>query len=156
MLTDNQIQWAKYKDRANERRRAAYFIKNQEAILARIRRKEESVQAECLRREVAAIQRAQPPVSRKDRKTAQKRLVRELKKGLCLDCGGVFHTDAMEFDHARGEKVFDIGKSKGRSLKQLKEELAKCDLVCANCHRVRTARRREGLPATLPPPEYEI
>lgn len=58
----------------------------------------------------------------------------------CLDCGGVFHPVCMDYDHVRGKKISNVseGVTKGWSLGKLAEEIAKCDLVCANCHRLRT------------------
>lgn len=48
----------------------------------------------------------------------------------------------MDFDHARGQKVADISRLAVRgATKQLREELVKCDVVCANCHRIRTFNR---------------
>jgi len=48
----------------------------------------------------------------------------------------------MDFDHRfPDEKSFNIGRDAlaGRcSLEQLEREIAKCDVVCANCHRIRT------------------
>jgi len=83
-----------------------------------------------------------------------------LKRGACMDCGGRFHSSAMEWDHRDGaQKSFCLsyqGREGRVSEAVLRAEIAKCDLVCANCHRVRTARRRAGLPAVLPAPEYEI
>jgi hypothetical protein len=62
----------------------------------------------------------------------------------CMDCGGMFPPVAMDFDHVRGKKLFNVGMAK--SLEALDSEIEKCDLVCANCHRVRTATRiRSGL-----------
>ena len=85
-------------------------------------------------------------------------LINQQKKSPCTDCGGGFHPEAMEFDHREtDQKTFDIATyGKTVATNTLLIEMAKCDLVCANCHRVRTARRRAGLPATLPPPDYEI
>lgn len=59
----------------------------------------------------------------------------------CSDCG---ETDArvLEFDHL-GEKrgnVADMVRA-GSSIRRLERELATCDVVCANCHRIRTAMR---------------
>lgn len=67
-----------------------------------------------------------------------------LLKSECLDCG---FTDlvALEFDH-RGDKVGDVTvMSRNCSLERLIDEIAKCDVRCANCHRRRTilARREE-------------
>jgi hypothetical protein len=49
----------------------------------------------------------------------------------------------MDFDHARGEKKYLISTvaRKHISRENLDAELEKCDLVCANCHRIRTFER---------------
>jgi hypothetical protein len=72
--------------------------------------------------------------------------VRGLKGEPCADCGRRFHPAAMHFDHRPGEdKKFEIGFGVRRySRKRLLTEIAKCDLVCANCHAVRTYRRIVG------------
>jgi len=59
----------------------------------------------------------------------------------CLDCGKVYPSYVMDFDHVRGAaKKGDLSSliSWGRSIRFLANEIAKCDLVCANCHRERT------------------
>jgi hypothetical protein len=44
----------------------------------------------------------------------------------------------MDFDHVRGRKLFNIGASLSTvSLVRLLKEIAKCEIVCANCHRLR-------------------
>jgi hypothetical protein len=58
----------------------------------------------------------------------------------CMDCGREYPPCVMEFDHVRGEKKFEISKIK-YSVGALRAELAKCELVCANCHRIRTMNR---------------
>ena len=66
----------------------------------------------------------------------------------CLDCG---ETDAvvLEFDHLR-DKRFSIGaKLATHTWADILEEIAKCDVVCANCHRRRTAQRRGSNRARL-------
>jgi hypothetical protein len=68
-----------------------------------------------------------------------------LKEGKpCADCGGVFPPQAMHFDHPPGvEKVANVGDlARKRSRQKILAEVAKCDLVCANCHAVRTVSRR--------------
>ena len=54
----------------------------------------------------------------------------------------------MEFDHrVASEKSDTIARiPKTGSLKRLKEEIDKCDLVCVMCHRRRTASRAGWLP----------
>lgn len=51
----------------------------------------------------------------------------------------------MDFDHVRGEKKYNIGSMVGRGLspKLIDEEVAKCELVCSNCHRIRTYARMQ-------------
>jgi hypothetical protein len=68
----------------------------------------------------------------------------QLKKG-CADCGFNKHPAALEFDHVNSsEKLFNIGEEIGnRSRDVLWAEIAKCDVVCANCHAIRTSNRRE-------------
>jgi hypothetical protein len=62
------------------------------------------------------------------------------KGSVCVDCGGKFPQVCMGFDHVDPlTKSFSIGAAMGRSLDILKAEADKCDLVCANCHAVRTA-----------------
>jgi hypothetical protein len=65
----------------------------------------------------------------------------EFKKGPCTDCNVQYPPYVMDFDHVRGEKIFNVARMKGHSLEALKAEIAKCDLVCSNCHRERTQSR---------------
>lgn len=70
--------------------------------------------------------------------------VNSLKNGVaCADCGQVFPAPLMHWDHLPGyPKVGAIGSLVGRrSLRLVVEELEKCELVCANCHAIRTAIR---------------
>ena len=55
----------------------------------------------------------------------------------------------LEFDHLR-DKLFSIGgELSARRWESILAEMEKCDIVCANCHRRRTARRRGSLRAVL-------
>lgn len=65
-----------------------------------------------------------------------------LKSVPCMDCGNKFPPECMDFDHVRGEKKFDVGAGTTRALQVLLDEIAKCEVVCSNCHRSRTRRRR--------------
>lgn len=81
----------------------------------------------------------------------------QLKTNPCTDCKNLFLPEVMDFDHRESDKKgFSVARFPMARWDDIVLEVAKCDLVCANCHRVRTARRRAGLPATLPPPDYEI
>lgn len=61
----------------------------------------------------------------------------------CVDCGYNEHPEALEFDHVRGEKLFNVASGIRKAWSKVLEEIAKCEVVCANCHRIRTANRRE-------------
>jgi hypothetical protein len=63
----------------------------------------------------------------------------------CSDCRGKFHFSAMDFDHVTGEKLGDVGTlvSKNANWDKIQEEIAKCELVCANCHRIRSWNRMQ-------------
>lgn len=65
----------------------------------------------------------------------------------CVDCGYKEHAEALDFDHVVGEKEFGVlqGVRQGFSWDRIMAEVAKCEIVCANCHRVRTRQRREEL-----------
>jgi hypothetical protein len=68
-------------------------------------------------------------------------LIEYFKEHPCIDCG---ERDpiVLEFDHV-GEKSFDVGQGlPERNWQSILDEIAKCEVVCANCHRRRTARRR--------------
>lgn len=62
----------------------------------------------------------------------------------CTDCGYNAHPQALHFDHipGRGEKLFNIGAYVHCSWEKIEAEIAKCEVVCANCHAVRTHTRR--------------
>lgn len=65
------------------------------------------------------------------------------KTAPCLDCNRTCPTYVLDFDHRDGTtKRFNISKGiYNFSKKVILEEIAKCDLICANCHRVRTHER---------------
>lgn len=95
-------------------------------------------------------------VSWRARREKKRSIMLAHKRRPCSDCGGIFHPDAMEFDHREG-KVGEVSSLVMKcGTQKILDEIAKCDLVCANCHRVRTANRRAGLPPVLPGPEFII
>ena len=61
----------------------------------------------------------------------------------CMDCGIQYPPHVMDFDHVRGKKDFYIGQfGRSKSTSCLQAEIEKCDVVCANCHRLRTHVRK--------------
>ncbi len=75
--------------------------------------------------------------------------VNALKEGRpCLDCSMVYPTYVMDFDHRDPTtKISEIATMRRRHvpLEKLLAEIAKCDLICSNCHRIRTHKRRHGI-----------
>ncbi len=75
-----------------------------------------------------------------------KKLMKEyLEAHPCTDCGES-NPWVLEFDHVRGEKKNDVGKlvCMGRAVATIEAEIAKCEVVCANCHKIRTYTRKGG------------
>lgn len=64
-----------------------------------------------------------------------------LRQHPCVDCGEI-DIIVLEFDHL-GEKLTEVSElcTAGYSLEAVKREIDKCEVVCANCHRRRTAKR---------------
>lgn len=84
----------------------------------------------------------------KARKHDQKRIdwLREYKEGKpCTDCGIIYPFYVMQFDHLRDkiESVSLMARLVGKD--KLLEEINKCELVCANCHAIRTYTRNHAL-----------
>ncbi|KKK53486.1 hypothetical protein LCGC14_3094290, partial [marine sediment metagenome] len=61
----------------------------------------------------------------------------------CTDCG-TNNPVVLDFDHLpEYEKSFTIGSNiTSKGMTRLFDEIAKCEVVCANCHRIRTKERR--------------
>lgn len=78
----------------------------------------------------------------KKRQANNQALINAYKNKPCMDCGVEYPTYVLDFDHVRGEKSFNIsGAKSNRTPKAIIAEIEKCDLVCSNCHRVRTQSR---------------
>lgn len=82
--------------------------------------------------------------NRKTRK-AQRDFVSLLKDRPCVDCGKKYPSCVMDFDHRdKNLKMGNIGSLVSQAYfnkEKLLVEINKCDLVCANCHRIRTYNR---------------
>ena len=65
-----------------------------------------------------------------------------LKEGMpCADCGRVYPPYVMEWDHLPGTEktlVMSDTRRSAHARERILAEIAKCELVCANCHRERT------------------
>lgn len=58
----------------------------------------------------------------------------------CCDCKRLYPACCMEFDHRGNDKHEEVGYlvAMTKSWDIIQTEIGKCDLVCANCHRIRT------------------
>jgi len=71
-------------------------------------------------------------------------IVLAIKEGKpCADCGLTFPPYVMDFDHPDDNKHDNVSRMANTtvSVKRLLDEIAKCVLVCSNCHRIRTHNR---------------
>lgn len=80
---------------------------------------------------------------RMTRKTQQ--IIRERKAVPCADCCERYAYYMMDFDHRdREDKACVVSRLASRgSMQAVLDEIAKCDVICSNCHRERTHRRRK-------------
>ena len=74
----------------------------------------------------------------KERKESLKQWVRNYKLSLaCANCGETY-VECLDFHHRDPkEKDFTVSQMalQGFSIERIQEEIAKCDILCANCHR---------------------
>lgn len=69
------------------------------------------------------------------------RLLELFEKHPCVDCGEDDPV-VLQFDHVRGVKRFNVSnRLHSMPWDRLLREIRKCEVVCANCHARRTARR---------------
>jgi NAD-dependent dihydropyrimidine dehydrogenase PreA subunit len=70
--------------------------------------------------------------------------IKQYKESIpCHDCETFYPHYIMDFDHTLDNKSGNVSTLMRRgSRKQVWEEIDKCELVCANCHRARTYNRR--------------
>lgn len=77
-------------------------------------------------------------------KAARKWYLEYLRTHPCVVCGEPDPV-VLEFDHVRGEKRAEVSAllMKITNWKAVLAEIEKCDVVCANCHRRRTAKKQK-------------
>jgi hypothetical protein len=69
-------------------------------------------------------------------------LLKDLKDNKpCTDCRKTYRYWIMDFDHIKGEKTANMNVLQNGNMHTILNEISKCDLVCANCHRIRTYNR---------------
>ena len=85
----------------------------------------------------------------RDRRNNIKKFIRDYKldNSVCTDCKISYPPHILDFDHL-GDKEFQLSGTvaNGRTLETIKSEMAKCEIVCSNCHRHRTYMRSVNKP----------
>ena len=75
----------------------------------------------------------------RQRRIARRAFIQKAKSVPCNDCGKTFPPYVMDFDHRNSnDKTMDVSQMTSRSLTEIQAEIEKCDVVCSNCHRIRT------------------
>lgn len=76
------------------------------------------------------------------RKEIRAKVFRYLLEHPCVDCGEK-DPIVLEFDHVRGDKEYNISSmiSGVFAWERIEQEIEKCDVRCANCHRRKTAKQ---------------
>ncbi len=74
-------------------------------------------------------------VIRRKQTIAVKEYINTVKAGGCSLCGYSKCLSAIEFHHVGEGKRFELSSVGSRSVEQIKREIGKCLIVCANCHR---------------------
>lgn len=66
------------------------------------------------------------------------------QKTACADCKTRYPYYVLQFDHVRDEKKFNLAIAHvSKGWEQIEKEIAKCDVVCGNCHAERTHQRKQ-------------
>ncbi len=97
---------------------------------------------------------AQLTKSTRERRERRSEWLKKLKTSTpCKDCGKLYHYSQLDFDHRAGvEKHASLKRHRNMGFwnfvrqqgwQTVQDEIAKCDIVCANCHRLRTWLRKE-------------
>ena len=62
-----------------------------------------------------------------------------------MDCETSYPAVCMDFDHRDpSKKICSVSEAAKKSYDLMINEISKCDVVCSNCHRIRTAKRLDG------------
>ena len=123
-----------------------YYRTNRPALLVKMEQVRDALRDASLLKKSRAFRAGKPGYAKQGKRLERARqFIKDNKTRPCYDCKQSFPPCAMDFDHVQGEKRGDVSQmaSRGVSLTILKREIAKCDCVCANCHRIRTYTRAQ-------------
>lgn len=117
----------------------------------------------CFKLHIKRVRENNPETYRlagKRRKNRVRKFIYDYKLGKpCHDCGRIFPPHVMDFDHVNGKSLnLSLAYQRQWSEERITEEINKCDLVCANCHRIRTQNRISCMidPSTIIVPDVIV
>lgn len=111
-----------------------YYHNNKEKVLPKVRAYRAAAKD-------PVVREARRRASRTKRRANKEYVWNYLLSHPCVDCGEP-NPLVLEFDHVKGEKKFDLSRPRTALLQPVIEEIAKCVVRCANCHRLKTALDR--------------
>ena len=118
--------------------------------------KDKKDQAQCSKRHYEANKRKIKKRSflrNKSQRGKNKAYVDAIKSiSKCIDCGEN-NPLVLDFDHVKGDKILAISdmSNKAYCIDKISEEMEKCEVRCANCHRIITEKRRDDKRRTTKP-----
>lgn len=79
-------------------------------------------------------------------RTRNREFLKQIKEATpCMDCGNHFPYYVMHFDHIFEKSASLANLSRACvSIERLQQEIDNCELVCSNCHAIRTHERKQG------------
>lgn len=127
--------------------RRVYYQKNKERLLSYTRRwqAEHPERTSENKKKWRLLNAARDARATQDSARRRRVFIRSVKDVPCMDCGVKYPHYVMQFDHLR-DKSFGVSRGYSRSQEALLAEIAKCEIVCANCHAARGYQRLQLSP----------
>ncbi len=123
----DQAKWCSEQCKERPRKRGAYDP--EKARISRVRRAKRPGYREAVN------------AGRTRRRRSLKHFINAVKTTAgCTDCGYDAYAVALDFDHVMEKRRLISVNCK--SIRSAVEEMERCEVVCSNCHRVRTEQRR--------------
>ena len=126
------------------------MAQTKEEIAARQKRYRQSERGKAAVARYWASDKGQAHIAKQNaqREEAYARVAAIKAESPCADCGGTFPPVCMDFDHIAPGKVRAVSEliTNHATWDTIETEIAKCELVCANCHRLRTYPNRRSTP----------
>lgn len=102
-------------------------------------------QLEAQRRYYAEHREKQAHQQRDRRQRTRKYVIEVKTAAVCTDCKIDYPHYVLHFDHISDDKVMDVNRlAREGNMEKLIAEMAKCEIVCANCHAHRTWMRMQS------------